>query len=336
MRLLLLPSLLPIMMLAVLAGCASDGEGGQCVMREEADLPVLNDRFQPIVRAKVNDQPVAFMVDTGADLSVVTPKAVEALSLPVDYDHRVVMTGIGGSVLSNLVEIRRLDLGHGSARDVEFVQAGAIGGSVDRLPVVGLFGADFLANYDVEFDLPAHHVALYREQGCDAHFTEPWPGDAYTLPFDLERDRQVKVPIRLDGAPLVVQLDSGAGGTILTLDHARTAGATGARGRSRRHDPGDRREQSKGVSPPLRGARHRPGTRHPGPGRRGRRHRKSARRQLPPHPPGLDLLSASAPVGAAHACEVGACGGHGAPCITLGLAATRYWRGRGRPDEFNP
>ncbi len=226
MRPLLLPGLLPITMLAVLAGCASDGESGQCVMREEADLPVLNDRFQPIVRAKVNDQPVAFIVDTGADLSAVTPKAVEALSLPVDHDHRVVMTGIGGSVLSNLVEIRRLDLGHGSARDVEFVQAGAIGGSVDGLPVVGLFGADFLANYDVEFDLPAHHVALYKEQGCDAHFAQPWPGDAYTLPFDLERDRQVKVPIRLDGAPLVVQLDSGAGGTILTLDDARTAGAT--------------------------------------------------------------------------------------------------------------
>ena len=211
--------------LAMLAGCGSGG-GGHCVMREAADLPVLNDRFQPIVRARVNDRPVAFIVDTGAGLSLVTPRAVGMLSLPVEYDHRILLTGIGGSVLGNLVEIRRLDLGHGVARNVEFVQAGAFGGTIDGLPVVGLFGADFLANYDVEFDLPAHHVGLYREQDCDARFAPPWQGNAYTLPFDLERDTQVKVPIRLDGAPLVVQLDSGAGGTILTLDDARSAGAT--------------------------------------------------------------------------------------------------------------
>ena len=213
--------------LATLAGCASGGGGGgQCVMQEAADLPVLNDRFQPIVRAKVNDQPVAFIVDTGTDLSMVTPKAVDALSLPIDYGHRMVLTGIGGSVISNMAEIHRLDLGHGLARNVACAQAGAFGGTVDGLPVVGLFGADFLANYDVEFDLPAHHVGLYREQGCDAHFAQPWPGNAYALPFDLERDTQVEVPIRLDGAPVVVQLDSGAVGTVLTLDDAHAAGVT--------------------------------------------------------------------------------------------------------------
>ncbi len=195
-------------------------------MREEADLPALNDRAQPIVRATVDDWPVAFIVNTGGSLSLVTPHAADTLSLPVDLDHHVLLTGSGGSVFASLVKIDRLDLGSGVARNVNFVGAGAFGGTVDGLPVVGLFGADFLVNYDVEFDLPAHRVGLYREQGCDARFAPPWPGDAYSLPFDLERDTQVQVAIRLNGKPLVVQLDSGAGGTILTLADARAVGVT--------------------------------------------------------------------------------------------------------------
>ena len=37
---------------------------------------------------------------------------------------------------------------------------------VDGLPVVGLFGNDFLSNYEV--DVPLRHFGLYRATGCDA------------------------------------------------------------------------------------------------------------------------------------------------------------------------
>lgn len=84
----------------LLSGCEEAHQQGRCVMQEVADLPVLNDHAQPVIKAQVNGVPVAFIVDTGAAVSLVTPRGAALLSLPVDYDHRVLMQGTGGSVFA--------------------------------------------------------------------------------------------------------------------------------------------------------------------------------------------------------------------------------------------
>ncbi len=208
-------------------GCAEQPAPGACVMRELAVLPVLNDRRQPVIRAVVDGVPVAFIVDTGARVSTVFEPAATALELPTSFENRHVLVGTGGAVFARDVTIRTLQLGHMVARNVQLASAGRWHGRIDGLPLAGLFGGDFLANYDVAFDLPAHRVSLYREQGCGDNL-RPWPGAFYRLPFSLVNDTEIDLPIAINGHQVPAVLDSGAGRTVLDRAAGRRGGATDA------------------------------------------------------------------------------------------------------------
>ena len=94
--------------------------------------------------------------------------------------------------------------------------------------MVGLFGGDFLTNYDVEIDLPAHRVGLYAEQEHCGRHVVPWNGPFYEQPFDLEQQTEDDFPIFVDGRRIDVQFHSGATRTVLTSDDGAAAGATEA------------------------------------------------------------------------------------------------------------
>lgn len=219
----LLAALLPA------GGCADrPAAPGICVMRELAVLPVLNDRRQPIIRAVVNGVPVAFIVDTGARVSTVFEPAAALLGLPTGFGNRHVLVGTGGAVFARDVTIRSLQLDHLVARDVQLVSAGHLREQVGGLPLAGLFGGDFLANYDVLFDLPARRLSLYRGRGCGDRL-RPWPDGAfYRLAFSLVNDTEIDLPIAINGHEVPAVLDSGAGRTVLDRAAGRKGGATDA------------------------------------------------------------------------------------------------------------
>jgi len=213
---------------SLLAACAGQepADNSQCVMREVADMPVLSDRGQPIVKVGINGTPVAFMVDTGAHISTVTPEAVDALRLPVDRSHYAILNGIGGATFAYKTTVDMMDLGTAAAHKVDLWEAGSFGHrKIDGLPLDGLFGADFLANYEVEFDLPAHHVSLYLAHNCNKDFPQPWEGLVYKQAFQLEDETAIRFVAQLDGKPVRMQLDSGAL-TLFDLDAAASTGAT--------------------------------------------------------------------------------------------------------------
>ncbi len=218
----LLAAVLPV------AACAGQLVPTGCVMHELAVLPVLNDHRQPIIRAAINGVPVAFIVDTGARVSTLFEEAATTLNLPVSFENRHVLVGTGGAVFARDATVDTLRLDHLVARNVQFVTAGRWQGRIDGLPLAGLFGGDFLAGYDVAFDLPAHRVSLYREQRCGNNL-RPWPeGAAYRIPFRLESETQIDLPIAIDGHPVPAVLDSGAGRTVLDRPAGREGGATDA------------------------------------------------------------------------------------------------------------
>ena len=222
--------LAPILLAAILSagGCADQPAQTGCVMRELAVLPVLNDRRQPIIRATVDGVPVAFIVDTGARISTVFEPAATLLNLPTSFENRHLLVGTGGAVFARDVTIRTLQLGHMVARNVQLASAGRLHGQIGGLPLVGLFGGDFLANYNVLFDLPAHRVSLYREQNCGDHL-RLWPdGTFYRLAFDLVNDTEIDVPIAINGHGVSAVLDSGASRTVLDSAAGREGGATDA------------------------------------------------------------------------------------------------------------
>ncbi|MCQ9156521.1 aspartyl protease family protein [Acidomonas methanolica] len=209
----------------LLVACADDG---LCKISTLGNLSVLNNRSFPIVKATINERPVAFIVDTGSRFSNIWPNEVEKLGLE-SRSERVLLRGIGGETMGGVAVADSVGLGSGKATNVTFVTAGNLfdGRSVDGLPVVGLLGADFLSNYDVVFDLPNHRITLLQIEGCkDWH--PAWQGSFFKVSVDhgWRDDTKIVVHLKLNNHPIDAFLDSGASTTIISRSDALDSGVT--------------------------------------------------------------------------------------------------------------
>ncbi|WP_428391392.1 retropepsin-like aspartic protease [Lichenicoccus sp.] len=212
----------------LLAGCATTSNSPQsCKIGRLVDLPLLQGGKLPAVEASLDGQKVAVYIDTGAFVSIIDRKAAQHFNLRSGPEQGMVrLGGAGGTVNAPLVTIHRLVLGGGAARNLELPVAGALGPPVDGVPLLGLFGGDFLSNYDVDIDLPRHRFAMYVMQGCG---NDPRPlGDAaFEMPFRLH-ETKVMLDLSLNGKPFSGFLDSGASHTLVSPSQAEAAGVTSA------------------------------------------------------------------------------------------------------------
>ncbi len=215
---------LATLLLLSLPGCGTD-DPGPCKVATAAAMSVVGHSLHPVVLGRLRGQQVALLLDTGAAGSVVTPNAVESFGLPVDRDNVLQLTGIGGSTLTTTATLHGLELGHGHVHDFDLpIGGGSLPDKVQGVPVLGLFGADFLSNYDVDFDLPHHRFGMYDLSGCGDSI-QPVSPPYFTVPFQLDGDA-IKVEIRINGKPVEAELDSGAGLTYITRLDAQRAGVT--------------------------------------------------------------------------------------------------------------
>lgn len=207
-----------------LGGC---GVGpGSCEVHRVADLPLLSGGKLPAIEASLDRQKVVFYIDTGAVTSLIATRAAEHFALHGTSETRTVpLLGIGGLVQAPVVTVRSLVLGHGLARNIDLPAAGDFDGTVQGMPVIGLFGADFLSNYDVDIDLPGHHFAMYDLQGCGGVRLRPLDPPAFEMPFHLD-ETKIVLDLKLNGRPVTAILDSGAMRTLVTRADARRSGVT--------------------------------------------------------------------------------------------------------------
>ncbi|MCQ8241609.1 retroviral-like aspartic protease family protein [Rhizosaccharibacter radicis] len=216
------------------AGCATEPRG-RCTMVEQAVMPVVNNRRQPIVQATIDGRTVLFMVDTGARFSILSPQLVTELGLWPDENRKTRLLGAGGMIQAAPVEVRDMVIGGRHARHAEFLVAGGNIHVNDGRMFGGIFGGDFLASYDVDFDLPNKRIALYSEQNCGNHLDIGWPDPVYEMPFSLEHDTAIRVTMKANDHAFGAILDSGASGTILDLAAAQAAGVPASATAADRH-----------------------------------------------------------------------------------------------------
>lgn len=208
----------------LLAACS---EGGQqsCRVDTVADLPLLANTRIPAVKASLDGHDVVLFIDTGAAISSVSSSAADRFALRGrPGDRSVMLNGIGGATLAQMVAVRHLGLGRGQAHDLELPVLSGLSASLQGLPVLGLFGADFMANYDVDIDVPHHHFALYSLHECGSRI-EPFDPPYFQVPFHLD-GTAIKLDLKLNNTKLNAQLDSGASITTITEEDARRAGVT--------------------------------------------------------------------------------------------------------------
>jgi predicted aspartyl protease len=219
-------ALLPLLVLflAVLSGCAPPES---CDLMPLANMPLDVRHNLMFVTAEIGDQPVRLLVDTGAERTVLTEAAAGRLGLPHDTHHVTRSFGIGGMSADWDVFIPGIVLGHTRFPVPRLAVADFTMDHTEGPPADGLLGADILLAFDMDIDIPARRLTLYRVRRC-AGAVPPWPVPAIPITgIEARRDRLL-VPFQLDGAAGMAVLDTGAQATTIGMAMAERLGLSAA------------------------------------------------------------------------------------------------------------
>jgi predicted aspartyl protease len=218
-----------------LSGCAGQRlaqYGPSCRVEKVAELPLTVQRNFLLAPVTVDGDDELFVVDTGAEATLLTPDAVARLGLQQDPKHSSILLGVAGAIRSANVIARKVSVGDIVQRD-KSMGVGSIGlfGGTGR-PVSGLLGTDLLSRYDVEIDGPGRRIGFYDVHDCTGYV--PWEGRSVVLPATPTRRGLLFVPVAIDGRPVRALLDTGARASLVTR---RVAYALGVDDRMLDADP---------------------------------------------------------------------------------------------------
>jgi tetratricopeptide (TPR) repeat protein len=161
--------------------------------------------------------PGLFLVDTGADISVLTEKTAERLGLEVEKDYATVW-GLGGTSRMHRAVIPTVELGGAIVEDIEVaVGLPGVGDSIGFMPLAGILGNNVWSHFVLEIDYPADRLTLHAPGGN--------VGPRRVVPMSFDGNHIYTVGRLRSDAPepieeaLVLQLDTGAG-EVLLCGHA--------------------------------------------------------------------------------------------------------------------
>lgn len=198
-------------------------------------LPLRQLRTHHIVLPVVFDQrePLDFILDTGASMSVITPRTREALGFGPDDGMTAQGQGAGG----DLSEIRVLVLTKLSVGEREYKNHTVAVTDLSHLekqlgaPIGGILGANFLARHVIEVDFEGGRLRLHPEGAVDDGRIDT-SGMAHISYEHFAAGGLIRIEVQLDEAPpMPAVLDLGAGRSVVNWKAAK---ATGLKRRSRK------------------------------------------------------------------------------------------------------
>jgi predicted aspartyl protease len=206
---------LVLLALLGLAGCA--GQPGArhadntCPLIRLARLPLESRGNMLFTQARIEGKPLALLVDTGAERTLLTEATVERLRLRRDFQHATRTFGIGSPTATWDAKLPNGMVLSGTRFPVDRVTVGRFditevaGGQAD-----GLLGADILLAFDIDLDMPAHEMTLYRARRECPDALPPWDlGYVAVNGVSTRRDRLL-LPFELNGVSGTAVLDTGA------------------------------------------------------------------------------------------------------------------------------
>jgi predicted aspartyl protease len=199
-----------------LSRAASAEDNPPCQPAPVAELRMTADEDGRVsVPVTLDGHTVNLLVDTGAGISMLSQLAVSTLGLREITAHRLTMELYGGDASHHYVIARNVDLGGIDLHPMPFFIAPD---ERFRAETSGALGVDFLERYDVELDFANGRLNLFSKDSCPVRAAYWTKGPFARIPFQFDRDRHIKVPVRLDGTEMFAQLDTGAEQTIGSLE----------------------------------------------------------------------------------------------------------------------
>jgi predicted aspartyl protease len=201
-----------------------------CQLVKIGELSVTTAHNRPLAAISINGHAAQMLVDTGADRSLLWRPALESLGLRAVASN-VKSYGVNGTDQAGIVTVRDFGLGDSVVHDLTLFVVGRGTGA----PFAGLLGEDFLAKFDVEFDLSSHVIRLFTPKNCSGDEVVYWANAYSVTPIvhlmgsELERrsageEHRPLVKVLLNGHEAVALLDSGASVSGVTADLVRRPG----------------------------------------------------------------------------------------------------------------
>ena len=161
------------------------------------------------------------ILDTGSAFTFLFRDGAHDLGLALKPLTEVEFYGATGQthvMETNVAEFRLANL---VARNVNLVVSGSGGKSGPQ----GLLGAYFLLQSDFEFDFAAKKLRFFRPKGCTGDQVVYW-GTAYSVASMLGSgdEKQIRVTVKVDGNPVVAEMDTGSNESLIETGVAERAG----------------------------------------------------------------------------------------------------------------
>ncbi len=195
-----------------------------------AAVPLRDEGGFLSIPASSRGRPIRLMLDTGSDAGLITPQAVQALGLARDPGLRIRLHGTGGGGGSaGVARLSRLAIGGLMLGDVSIPVGALPAAPLLDPPVAGFLGGDVLSRFDLDLDVPAGTLSLYRIDLPSLACAPPptWSGPFEAIALEAHGVR-LSLPATLDGRPIRALFDTGARSHLLSRAAAQRLGVSPA------------------------------------------------------------------------------------------------------------
>jgi predicted aspartyl protease len=171
-----------------------------------------------IAQANVDGHSAPMIIDTGSFGTMLFEASAKHLGLSL-RDTGMTAYGVGGSTRVYSARVKEFGVAGLSERNADLAVTGR-----ELSGAVGLIGALFLMQTDVEFDLPHGKIRFFKPVDCQGDEVVYW-GQAYAVaPMTPVPNNEVIVRVEVNGQPIVAELDSGTSLSTMTFQGAQKAG----------------------------------------------------------------------------------------------------------------
>jgi hypothetical protein len=204
-----------------------------CRVTARTTVPIDLGNGNLLVSVQVNGTPATFILDTGAERTLMGEDVVRRLGLARDSWVASTVLGIGGYEERPNALPRSLQLGGVTLRRHTLLEDSSV--TVGPLPVTeiaghpiaGLLGRDFLSAFDLDINLPARELTLYDVSGCTTGFL-PWRSSYASVAATMPVGAALVIPVSIDGRPLHALIDTGASSSLVAAPGMARLGLTPA------------------------------------------------------------------------------------------------------------
>ena len=177
-----------------------------------------------VIPATIANRSVHLVLDTGAFLSVMSEPLADELGLLKDRAMDMTIRDAANRSIRFFVKLPFFQVGGLKTNQAIFFLTDGFSAKGTEEDPAGVFGGDFLRNFDLDLDFAAAKLGLYAHNYCKEGQVVHWSDDHYGV-VDLRAVKssrtQITAEVILDGQKMRALIDTGAGYSSMTLATAK-------------------------------------------------------------------------------------------------------------------